>query len=77
MKNKNINARLIELIASIYRDTKILVKYKDGFLKEAYLTFCCLPEGCCLSLLFFALFISDLGTITEGRGVNFEDEAGN
>ena len=73
----NIEAKIIKLIANIYRDTEISVKFKDGFLKEAYSTSCGLPEGCCLSPLFFALFISDFDTISEGRGVEFEDEAGN
>ena len=45
MRKKNINLRVIKLIANINRDTKMLVKYKDGFLKEAYSTSCGLPEG--------------------------------
>ena len=53
------------------------MKFKDGFLNEAYSTSRGLPEGCCLSPLFFAFFISDFDTITEERGVDFEDEAGN
>ena len=73
----NIKARIIKLIANIYRDTKISVKFEDGFLNEAYSTSRGLPEGCCLSPLLFALFISDFDTITEGRDVEFEDEAGN
>lgn len=56
MRKKNINPRLMKLIANIYRLTKVPVKYKDGFLKEAYSTSCDLPEGCCLSPLFFVLF---------------------
>ena len=76
LKKKNINPKLIQLIGNIYRDTTIAVMFNDGFLKETYSTSCGLPEGCCLSPLFFAVFISDFDTIAEGRGVEFEDEAG-
>ena len=49
----------------------------NGFLNEGYSTSIGLPEGYCLSLMFFALFISDIDTIAEGRGVEFIDEEGN
>ena len=54
----------------------MFIKKEDGTFRERFFTKIGLPEGCTLSPLLFAAFISDLDLHTNNEGITLEVDNG-
>ena len=77
MNSMGMSRGFIQLIAEIYKDTKLFIRGSDGSLSKEFATRIGLPEGCAASTVLFSVFIADIGSFLPQSGVPLKDDADN
>lgn len=68
LEEKKINRKIIRRLKIIYEETKVTVRAKDG-LTEEFRTGKGVRQGCVMSPLLFNLYIADLDSYMNKRGI--------